>query len=44
MKTEVNQWGQLQKKIACVWKDNQNGYLGRHSIQILRDEERLIYL
>ena len=24
-KTEVNQWGQLQKKknIVCIWKDNQ---------------------
>ena len=42
MKTEVNQWGQLQK-VACVWKDNQKECSRIHSIQILRDEERSIY-
>ena len=39
MKAKVNQWGQLPKKVACVWKDNQKECLWRHSIQILRDEE-----
>ena len=29
-------------KVACVWKDNQKECSWRHSIQILRDEGRLI--
>ena len=44
MKTEVNQWGQLQKKVTRVWIDNQKECSWKYSIQILRDEKRSIYI
>ena len=34
----------MAKNIACVGKDNQKDCSWRHSIQILRDKERSIYL
>ena len=33
----------IAKKVAWIWKDNQKEYLRRHSIQVVRDEERSIY-